>query len=295
MSLLWGSRDGRSESTGAGQPQPQADPPRLAWGRGWAMIADEMRTPQLGGPMPAKSKDDEKTTTPSVGQGPTQNQETEAKGAATPRAGVASRPRTEEEMAERAEQVAASAMCHRWHRAGRERRPRRPGSGPRPPTPSRPRSRRRWPTSCDEIADSYEAAAEGARPTGPRSRTAPPSPSQVGGTPSGPPGRAPARRGDPRGRRRLPHPRAPCWTPPGWSSTSGPRCPRTPTTPRPRRAAGGPTWSPSPCGAPPAPSRVSPTVSGAGQFQLASELEDDERGLPEGQVQAETPYRHEIQ
>lgn len=34
--------------------------------------------------------------------------------------------------------------------------------------------------------------------------------------------------------------------------------------------------------------------SGAGQFQLASDLDDDARGLPEGQSGAQTPFRHEI-
>jgi hypothetical protein len=37
-----------------------------------------------------------------------------------------------------------------------------------------------------------------------------------------------------------------------------------------------------------------PYGSGAGQFQLASELDDDERGLPEGTSAPQAPFRHEI-
>jgi hypothetical protein len=233
----------------------------------------------------------EPVTTPSVGQGPTQDQSTEGGGASLPQARQSQLASTEAEMDERAEYVAAAhAQTVAPARAREEAAAARRRAAASDPEQSRVEAA--LAAKLDEIADRYDAQQ---RVQTERSRIQNRTgvPQAVGGAPSGPLGE-PLPGDVTRGAGVVFH------TPGELMDTFGlvinvwPEVSTDPDDPQ----AEGQRWR---ADLVVFPLRGSPSTlegvaygTGAGQFQLASELEDDQRGLPEGQQAPATPFRHEI-
>lgn len=246
--------------------------------------------------MPAKTedknKDDERTTTPSVGQGPTQNQAAEgAQGASKPQGRRSQLASTESEMDERAEYVAASLVQSVAPGRAREEaeaaRKRQAASDP-----EQARVEAAVAEKLDEIADQYDKEQQVATDRAAiQNRTA--VPQNVGGTPQGALGE-PLPSKVTRGATVVYHTPGALLDATGLVINVWPEVPEDPDNDKSKKARWRADLVTFPLRGSPGTQEGVPYGSGTGQFQLASELEDDQRGLPEGQVEAEAPYRHAI-
>lgn len=237
-------------------------------------------------------KDKEPTTTPSVGQGPAQNQSSEAKGASNPQGRRSQLASTEAEMDERAELVASrhvEGVAPARAREEAEAARRRAGAS----DPEQQRVEQAVADKLDEIADSYDAqqkvASDRAKVMN-RSAT----PQAVGGAPSGPLGEplpGDVKRGSP----------VVYHTPGTQLDTFGlvinvwPAVHDDLDDPKSRENRWRADLAIFPLRGSPGTLEGVAYGSGTGQFELADELDNDERGLAEGQQVPETPFRHEIQ
>ena len=238
-----------------------------------------------------QAKGQGRTTTPSVGQGPTQNQGDESGGASNPQARRSALATTEREMDERAEVVASShvqsvapARAREEAKAARRRA--------EAVDPEQAKVEQKLAELLDEVADRYEAeqAVSAERS---RIQHASGVPQQVGGTPSG-------QLGEPlpgdvkRGAAVVYHTPGTLLDATGLVINLWPAVAEDPDNPSSKEQRWRADLVSFPLRGSPGTHEGVAYGSGAGQFQLASELEEDERGLPEGWSQAEAPYRHEI-
>jgi hypothetical protein len=235
-------------------------------------------------------EDTEPVTVPSVSQGPTQDQTSEGGGASLPQARQSQLASTEEEMAERAEYVAsAHAATVAPARAREEAAAARRRAGASDPEQAAVENA--LASKLDEIADRYDAQQ---RVQADRSRIQNrTTPATIGGSPSGPLGE-PLPADVKRGVAVVFHTPGTLLDSTGLVINVWPEVADDPDNPE--GAAN--RWR---ADLAVFPLRGSPSTlegvaygTGPGQFQLASELEEDERGLAEGQDAPETPWRHEI-
>jgi hypothetical protein len=231
-----------------------------------------------------------KETVPSVATGSQAHTEGEG-GASGPQARRSSPASTEEEMDERAEYVAAAHVATVAPARAREEAAaarRRAGAS----DPEQAKVEQAVADKLEEIADKYDAQQ---RVQAERSRiqNRQATPQAVGGAPSGPLGE-PLPDDVTRGAPVVYH------TPGTLLDTTGlvlnvwPKVADDPDNPSSEESRWRADLAVFPLRGSPGTVEGVAYGGGAGQFQLASEVDDDERGLPEGASAPETPFRHEI-
>lgn len=233
----------------------------------------------------------EPVTTPSVGQGPTQDQARESGGASGPQARRSTPATTEKEMDERADFVAQShvqtvAPARAREEADAARR--RAGAV----DPEQAKVEQRVAELLDDVADQHErtqkALDERSRIQNRRSV-----PQNVGGQPQGSLGE-PLSDKVKRGVPVVYH------TPTNQQDTTGlvinvwPKVADDPDNPKSKENRWRADLVIFPLHGSSGTLEGIPYGEGPGQFELADDLEDDDRGLAEGEVSTATPYRHEI-
>jgi hypothetical protein len=230
-------------------------------------------------------------TTPSVGVGPHGEHEGARSGASGPQARRSALATSEAEMDERAEHVASSAVSSIAPARAREEADAATKRA-EASDPEQARVERAMASKLHEIADRYDGQQAA---TAERSRIMNRGavPSQVGGTPSGALGE-PLPSKVTRGAPIVYH------TPGELLDTTGlvinvwPKVSDDPDDPKSASNRWRADLAVFPLRGTPSTLEGVAYGGGAGQFQLASEVDDDARGLPEGQEAPQAPFRHDI-
>jgi hypothetical protein len=233
----------------------------------------------------------ERTQTPSTGVGPHGEHEGIGSGARGEQANTSTLASTEGEMDERAEYIAsAHAVTVAPARAREEAEAARRRAAAS--DPEQAKVEQALASKLDEVADRYDAQqrvqADRARI---QNRTA--APQALGGQPSGPLGE-PLPDGVTRGAAVIYHTPGELMDTFGFVINVWPAVSEDADDPKSAKHRWRADLAVFPLRGSPSTLEGVAFGSGAGQFELAADLDDDQRGLPEGQQAPQAPFRHEI-